>query len=150
MNATIRNTNEQYGMAIEFSAATIDAAVADMQQTIRQCGPEFADVVVTDGDYEVVSDDTIPEIAAILIAQGPTFSGGTDELTREGAAEWDDQFDGDIDEITSWIEAGYWNPSTAATVRDEGHRPSDRPTIDGECAIYALCNHDVETDEVQW
>lgn len=54
---TIRNTNEQYGMPVEFSGATLEAAVADMQATIREC-PELAEAVVTEEDYEIVEDET--------------------------------------------------------------------------------------------
>ena len=149
---TIRNINDQYGMGSEFMGATLEAAVARMQEAIRECGPEFAGVVVSEDDYEVIDgdDDTIDEIVALVVAAGPMFSGGTDDFASDVAGEWDDYFDGDVRAIEQWIAAGYWSPAAASAVRDEGHRPSDRPTRDGECAIYALCNDDVSVDEVDW
>jgi hypothetical protein len=54
---TIVNTNEWYGDAVEFTAATEEMAVAKMQAAVRSCGPGFADVVVTEDDYRVVADD---------------------------------------------------------------------------------------------
>jgi hypothetical protein len=51
---TIRNTNERFGDPAQFSGETLADAVAAMQATIRECGPEFSDVVVTDCDYEVI------------------------------------------------------------------------------------------------
>ena len=51
MSITIRNTNESYGDAIEFTAETEEAAVNDMQEAVRAC---FGDhIVVTDDDYEI-------------------------------------------------------------------------------------------------
>lgn len=52
---TIRSTNEAYGMDIVCEAYTLDGAVALLQRDIRDCGPEFCDVVVTPDDYEVVT-----------------------------------------------------------------------------------------------
>lgn len=95
-------------------------------------------------------DDTITDIIALVVAAGPAFSGGTDDSAREVAADWDDYFSGDVRSIEQWIAAGYWSPAAASAVRDEGHRPSDRPTRDGECMIYALCNDDVSVDDVDW
>ncbi len=51
---TIQNTNDAYGDPAKFTAQTTEDAVADMQAAIRECGPEFAAVVVTESDYEVV------------------------------------------------------------------------------------------------
>jgi hypothetical protein len=51
---TIRNANSSYGMAVDFTAEDLPSAVAEMQDTIRMCGEEFADVVVTEDDYEIV------------------------------------------------------------------------------------------------
>ncbi len=53
---TIANTNERYGDCVEVTGTDLADAVARMQEAIRGCGPEFADVVVTEGDYEVVDD----------------------------------------------------------------------------------------------
>jgi hypothetical protein len=54
---TIRNINEAYGMPECFTGDTLADAVATMQQAIRDCGPEFVNVVVTEDDYEVVLSD---------------------------------------------------------------------------------------------
>ena len=54
---TIRNTNDSYGDAVEFTGDSLASAVADMQATIRECGPAFADVVVSEADYEVLDDE---------------------------------------------------------------------------------------------
>ena len=53
---TIRNTNEKYGDGIEFSGYTLVDAVEAMQIAVRECGPEFACVEVTDVDYVIVED----------------------------------------------------------------------------------------------
>jgi hypothetical protein len=50
----IRNANDAYGWPTEFSGETLDDAIADMQTTVRACGPEFADVVVAVDDYEII------------------------------------------------------------------------------------------------
>lgn len=108
------------------------------------------DLALMISENSISEDDTIPEIVALVVAAGPAFSGGTDESAREVAADWDDYFSSDVRSIEQWIAAGYWSPAAASAARDEGHRPSDRPTINGECAIYALCNNDVTVDEVDW
>ena len=54
MTTTIRNRNEMFGAPVDFTAVDEEAAVAEMQTTIRQCGPEFAEVVVTTDDYEII------------------------------------------------------------------------------------------------
>jgi hypothetical protein len=53
MTVTIRNANENYGDPQTFTGDTLADAVATMQATIRDCGPEFAGVVVSEHDYEV-------------------------------------------------------------------------------------------------
>jgi hypothetical protein len=55
-SVSIRNINERYGDPVTWTADTLDAAVAAMQADVRLCGPEFADVVVTDADYEIVTE----------------------------------------------------------------------------------------------
>lgn len=52
---TIRNTNERYGDPQTFTGEILFDAVDQMEQSIRECGPEFAGVVVGPDDYEVVS-----------------------------------------------------------------------------------------------
>lgn len=54
MTVTIRNTNELYGDATEFHGDTLEEAVDDMQECLRCSGPAFAEVVVTEDDYEVM------------------------------------------------------------------------------------------------
>ena len=62
---TIKNTNEKYGMAITFTARRLDGAVALMQQTVRMCGEDFADVVIHPGDYEVVNTTKNPSAVSL-------------------------------------------------------------------------------------
>ena len=50
---TIQNTNENYGWPTEFSGNTLEEAVASMQDSLRSCGPEFANVVVGPDDYQI-------------------------------------------------------------------------------------------------
>jgi hypothetical protein len=52
----IKNTNEAYGDLIEFEGVTLEEAVAEMEATIRACGPDFEDVIVTADDYEIVEE----------------------------------------------------------------------------------------------
>ena len=56
---TIRNVNERYGDGIEFCGSSIAAAVSEMEEAIRGCGPEFEAVTVEEEDYEVVSVDVV-------------------------------------------------------------------------------------------
>ena len=51
---TIRNTNDKFGEPICYEGETVDAAVAVMQADLRACGDDFAAVVVTVDDYEVL------------------------------------------------------------------------------------------------
>ncbi len=60
-SVTIRNTNERYGDPATWTADTLEAAVAEMQRDVRACGPEFADVIVTDADYEIVAGESESE-----------------------------------------------------------------------------------------
>ena len=56
---TIRNMNENYGDQTEFSGNTLEEAVASMQDAIRSCGTEYANVEVVQDDYETVSRYTV-------------------------------------------------------------------------------------------
>lgn len=105
-----------------------------------------ANSISEDADVE----ESVADITRLLIEQGPTFSGGTDELARSGAEDWHDHFGDDLAQITRWIKAGYWNAYTASCVCDAGHTSKDRPTHNGECAIYALCNDDVSIEDCDW
>lgn len=60
--AVIRNINERYGYRVTFEDVTVEEAAAKMQWSIRQCGPEYADIVVEPSDYEVVDDRSQEEI----------------------------------------------------------------------------------------
>lgn len=53
----IRNQNEKYGLDVVVEGNSLEAAVEEMQRTIRACGSEFADIVVREGDYDVVDDE---------------------------------------------------------------------------------------------
>ena len=56
---TIRNTNDKFGDQTEFTAETLEGAVEQLQSGLRACGPEFDGVVVTEDDYEVVTQTYI-------------------------------------------------------------------------------------------
>ena len=49
----IVNSNPSYGDAVEFVGFTIEDAVRRMQAHVRACGEDFANVVVTENDYDV-------------------------------------------------------------------------------------------------
>lgn len=53
---TIRNINERYGDAIEFTAPTLEEAVRAFQSSVCTCGPDYANIEITPADYEVVED----------------------------------------------------------------------------------------------
>ena len=80
---TIRNKNEQFGDSVEFSAETVELAVAEMQSTIRECGACFADVVVSDSDYEVVNDDEATPIKMRI-----NMLAGVSVETLDGNGTW--------------------------------------------------------------
>ena len=96
---TIKNTNELYGDAIEFSGATIADAVSEMQSTIRACGEEFSDAIVTDEDFEIVaisredfvssadSRETSPEIMEAIWYVAGGNSERAEEIWRDGGTE---------------------------------------------------------------
>jgi hypothetical protein len=68
---TIRNKNEKFGDAIEFSGKTLEEAVQNMQTALRACGKDFEAAVVTNADYEVVSrPGTADEVGMALGADG--------------------------------------------------------------------------------
>jgi hypothetical protein len=56
MSVTIKNANEKYGDPVLWTAETLEQAVAEMQQDIRQCGDDYASVVVSECDYEIVEE----------------------------------------------------------------------------------------------
>ena len=51
---TIRNINPTYGMDITFSADTLELALAEMRQTITECGYEAPRDLREGSDYQVV------------------------------------------------------------------------------------------------
>ena len=74
---TIRNTTEKFGGPVEFTAELLVDAVADMQDAIRACGPEFAGAYVSPDDYEVVPDAVTEMTARDLIGRmSPTTLAG--------------------------------------------------------------------------
>lgn len=102
------------------------------------------------------------EILSVLIANGPTFSGGTATSARDVAEDWDDH-DFSADQVDDWCKVGCWDASTAAILRDAGLTPKsakaaadklvaaeEEPSnayTDG-CPIYAACNGDISPDVI--
>ncbi len=94
-------------------------------------------------------------ILEVLTAAGETFSGGPSAVA--GIAEdWADH-DFDVDQVQQWVDAGCWDASTAAELRQAGFRPGKdelayRPNCerDDMDAMYALCNADVSLEKVAW
>lgn len=102
------------------------------------------------------------EILSVLIANGPTFSGGTAATARDVAEDWDDH-DFSADQVDDWCKVGCWDASTAAILRDAGLTPDtakaaadklaaaeEEPSnvyTDGD-PIYSACNGDTEPDEI--
>ena len=100
--------------------------------------------------------ETMNEIETVLCSAGEMFDGGNDRRRAEIASDWSDH-DFDADEVSSWVEAGCWDASTAAELRDAGFRPGVdeleyKPGMerDGMDAMYAFCNGDTTLKKVQW
>lgn len=51
---TIRTTNDRLGDITEITAPTLEAAVAELQAIVRECGLEFSHVTIGPDDYEIV------------------------------------------------------------------------------------------------
>ena len=51
----IRNINPHYGSDDVFIGQSLEDCVEQLQAAIRGCGDEFADVVVHDDDYEILT-----------------------------------------------------------------------------------------------
>lgn len=92
---------------------------------------------------------TRTEIEAILRTAGPMFDGGDSLRRAELVGEWDDYFDGDVDAVQRWVEAGYWCPATAYAVAHAGHSAGDVPSGHDD-PIYALCNGDATIESLDW
>ncbi len=88
---TIQNTNENYGDQTEFSGNSLEEAVASMQDTLRCCGPEFANVVVGPDDYQInlwqlvsTCDDSGAMLAKRI--EDPSFVRVIESYATEGEA----------------------------------------------------------------
>lgn len=107
--------------------------------------------------YEVVEvDEELEEVVRVLKSHGDTFSGGV-EQAEAYAKDWIEEGFG-AEEVEEWCEEGFWDPATAAALRDENISPReakraanklidacDDPAeeyTDG-CPIYAACNGDI-------
>jgi hypothetical protein len=131
---TIRNTNERFGDAVEFSGETIEAAVSQLQDCVRSCGFEWAGTVVTESDYEIVSmDRSITRIKIYWDVQNPANEGWAYEVSGDhgtidsGAVDADaDDLDGAIDEAIRILDV----PLTADQFAREPH-------IDGGYAVWS-------------
>ncbi len=88
---TIQNANENYGGPMDFSGNTLEEAVASMQDTLRSCGPEFANVVVGPDDYQInpwqlvsTCDDSGAMLAKRI--EDPSFVRVIESYATEGEA----------------------------------------------------------------
>ena len=87
----------------------------------------------------------ITEILDTLKSHGPTFYGSDDEQATSIAREWAEDFS--PAEAVSWMEAGFWCPSTAASIREMGINPDQVATLckntGHQDPVYAMCNGDL-------
>jgi hypothetical protein len=132
MMITIRNTNERFGDAVEFSGETIESAVAQLQDCVRSCGCDWAGTVITESDYEIVSmDRSITRIKIYWDVQDPANEGWAYEVSGDhgtidsGAIEVDD-LDEAIEEAIRMLDM----PLTADQFAREPH-------VDGGYAVWS-------------
>ena len=98
-------------------------------------------------------------MTTVVLSHGAVFSGGSDSQAAEIAEEW---LDHDFDESSAdrWMDTGFWDPSTAAQIRDAGITASKASelaeslaesepegTFTDGCPIYAMCNCDYNVAE---
>jgi LmbE family N-acetylglucosaminyl deacetylase len=98
--AIIRNNSTYYGMPETFRGATLSEAVAAMQAAIRACGPDFAQVIVTENDYDIIAPDwnathritftpiesTTPQVWECMEHDGSLYT--ESEWEAHDAADW--------------------------------------------------------------
>ena len=92
----------------------------------------------------------ITEIFDSLKHYGPTFYGSNDEQAMDIAKEWAEDFT--AAEADSWMSAGFWCPSTAASVRDMDIEPDQVAALCNDIItghqdpVYSMCNGDLKVD----
>lgn len=104
-----------------------------------------------------IEDDDLPAMIRVVHAAGERFHGNS---AVDIARDWIDN-DFDAESAEQWMDAGFWNPSTAAACRDSGMEPSDAEDAaawlierDGAEAytdgspIYAACNNDLDVQKL--
>ena len=96
------------------------------------------------------------QIESDLISRGSFFAGNDPASIAE---EWADEFS--PSDAAAWMDARFWDVSTAAALRDAGLSPQnaidaaeamianedDNDYTDG-CPIYSCCNHDTPVQAI--
>lgn len=96
------------------------------------------------------------QIESDLISRGSFFAGNDPAGIAE---EWADEFS--PSDAAAWMDARFWDVSTAAALRDAGLSPQnaidaaeamianedDNDYTDG-CPIYSCCNHDTPVQAI--
>jgi len=101
-----------------------------------------------------MTNTTRDDLIAALTSAGDTFTGGRVE---DIADEWADCFI-DLADAILWINAGYWDAGSAATLAEYGAEPGDVKYVEGRekdhgygvDPIYAYCNGDCTIDDLTW
>ncbi len=121
--------------------ADLDCGAADFRRIVDSLG---------------LADETLPAIMILLGEAGTTrFSGNS---TYDMAKEWADA-EFSPDDVAEWIQAGFWNASTAAKLREAGLSADDAENAanalldetgdDGRYTdndpVYSCCNGDTDT-----
>lgn len=95
-------TNKNYGERLYFHAETENEAVAQLQDVVRACGPEFAKIVIKKEDYTVEPNYRISD---------RTGGGVTEDVYAE-------TLDEAIERGREWIEEGDWERDAYETTLD--------------------------------
>lgn len=90
-------------------------------------------------------------VIADLRHRGPMFDGGSARQREELASEWLDEFEGHTDDISGWMDAGFWCPVTARQVHDLGIAPSRVAALCSDITgfddpVYSMCDSDLDVD----
>jgi hypothetical protein len=95
------------------------------------------------------------EMIRVLASHGATFDGGSLARREEIAQDWAD-YDFSAAQADAWMDAGYWDASTAAEAREAGYTPATtlaypeghRLAKSGMDPIYAACNGDISITDL--
>lgn len=101
-----------------------------------------------------MNDTQTQQLIDDLASRGYRYDGGDAETRAAIAQEWID-LEFSADEASDWMDAGFWDPGTAADVRLMGIQASE---VAGLCndlitgyddPVYSMCNGDLSVEALR-